>query len=108
MEVKEVEFVYEPRPGCQIRHRHVRYKRSITAFTVQLEVWHQGQWEAVVRYDTAHGFAHRDMIRADGRVEKTPLPLTDYNEALTFAEADLRVNSSVYAERFRKEAGAHD
>ena len=108
MEVKEVEFVYEPRSGCQIRHRHIRYKRQITAFSVQLEVWHRGQWQPVVRYDTAHGFAHRDMIHADGRLEKTPLPLTHYNDALTFAETDLRVNASVYAERFLREAESHD
>jgi len=48
------------------------------------------------------------MIHADGRLEKTPLPLTHYNDALTFAETDLRVNASVYAERFLREAESHD
>ncbi|WP_455423484.1 DUF7718 family protein [Candidatus Hakubella thermalkaliphila] len=25
-------------------------------------------WRPVVRYDTAHGFAHKDVIRANGEV----------------------------------------
>ena len=72
-------------------------------FVVQLEVNLRGEWKPAVRYDTAHGFAHRDIFHADGRTEKVPLSVSDYNSALTFAESDLRTNWELYRERFLRE-----
>ena len=60
---------------------------------------------AVVRYDTAHGFAHRDLIWPSGKVDKTPLFMQTFNEALDFAEADLRSNWESYVENYLKEQG---
>jgi hypothetical protein len=34
----------------------------VHSFVVQLECLWEGEWKPVVRYDTAHGFAHRDKI----------------------------------------------
>ena len=93
---------------CRLRHRHARVKREVTQFVLQLEVCSGGRWHAVVRYDTAHGFAHRDLLHPDGRAEKLPLPIQDFNEALTFAELDLEANWMAYRERFLKEAATHD
>jgi len=59
----------------------------------------------IIRYDTAHGFAHRDLILPTGRVDKTPIFVHTFTEALDFAEADLRANWRGYVERFLKEAG---
>ena len=75
------------------------------SFVVQLEVLHprRGAWLPVVRYDTAHGFAHRDRVFPDGTVEKTPLPIDDYNQALNYAEIDLRDHWEEYRDRFLKE-----
>lgn len=69
-------------------------------FTVQLEINIKGEWKPIVRYDTAHGFAHRDIFRRDGGFEKTPLAFSDYSSALTFAEMDLRSNWKWYQEQF--------
>jgi hypothetical protein len=60
------------------------------------------QWHPIVRYDTAHGFAHRDLINRRGDVTKTPLFINDYNDALAFAESDLKANWEIYRERFLK------
>ncbi len=87
---------------------HTRIKRHVTGFLVQLEVWLRGEWRAAVRYDTAHGFAHRDLLHADGRVDKLPLPIQDFNEALTFAERDLDENWMAYRARFVQEVSRHD
>jgi hypothetical protein len=43
-----------------------------------------------VRYDTSHGFAHRDLLNIKGEKRKTPLFITDKNDALTFAENDIQ------------------
>ena len=54
-------------------------------------------------YDTAHGFVHRDLLDIKGRVVKTPLFNQDYNDALTFAESDLKSNWEYYKKRFLEE-----
>jgi hypothetical protein len=58
----------------------------------------------VVRYDTAHGFVHRDLLDKKGRAVKTPVFNQDLNEALTFAENDLKANWLSYRKRFMEEA----
>lgn len=77
-------------------------------FIVQMEVNIKGQWIPVIRYDTAHGFAHRDTFHGDGGMEKTPLSVGDYNSTLTFAELDLHSNWELYRERFLKEVYESD
>ena len=104
IDFRTVEFVVRLSADCRRRHRHSRIKNKIVSFSVQLEIYLQDKWWPVVRYDTAHGFAHRDFIHADGRIEKTPLFLHDYNEALIFSEEDLKNNWEMYRERFLKEA----
>jgi hypothetical protein len=57
------------------------------------------QWTPVVRYDTAHGFAHRDLYTRQGKQFKTPLGM-DFNQARTFAQRDLLVNWQEYRRIF--------
>jgi hypothetical protein len=47
--------------------------------------------------------AHRDLLTRAGEVTKTPIFTRDYNEALTFAENDLKANWALYKERFLRE-----
>ena len=58
-----------------------------------------------MRYDTSQGYAHRDLMHADGRKEKVELLLRNLNICLTYAENDLRANWKFYRERFLKEIG---
>ena len=83
--------------------------KTVVSFVVQLEVRHpvHGMWLSILRYDTAHGFAHRDQLHPDGRQEKTPLPIEDYNQALNYAEADLVDHWQMYRQRFLEEI-AHE
>ena len=83
----------------RIRHYH-RTERGRTAnFALQLEVEVDGAWRAVIRYDTAHGFAHIDRYSLAGKQTKERLRL-DLGEALTRAERDLKQNWLAYRERF--------
>ncbi len=54
----------------------------------------------VVRYDTAHGYAHKDLLNPDGTREKILIGITDFNEALTFADKDIDENWPRYKDRF--------
>ena len=60
-------------------------KGEILQFVAQYESLISGEWRPVVRYDTAHGFAHKDIIRASGEVIKQPLFFETFNLAFTFA-----------------------
>lgn len=83
----------------RIRHYHQTEKGRVVKFLVQLEVDVRGTWKGVIRYDTAHGYAHIDRLNIKGRKKKGRLHL-NFNEALTRAERDIKQNWSVYRERF--------
>jgi hypothetical protein len=69
---------------------------------VQLEVLVAGEWYVVVRYDTAHGFPHRDVVDAAGRVTKTAHDLPDLGSFLAFAEQDLKDRWEWYRDRWMR------
>jgi hypothetical protein len=105
VDIKTKRFVYHIAPDCRMRHVHRRLQRKVVSFAVQLEVRHPTHrtWMPVVRYDTVHGFAHRDQLHPDGTSEKIPLPIEDDNQALTYAETDLKDHWQVYRSRFLEE-----
>jgi hypothetical protein len=98
--MKEVKFIAMLTPGDRYRHHHVRFKGEILSFEIQYETKLEGKWLPVVRYDTEHGFAHRDVVDREGNKYKTPMFTRDYNEALTFAEYDIKSNWRVYKRAF--------
>lgn len=100
---REVEYAIRLGTGDRYRHNHIRETEKIVYFSVQYETKIRDKWYPVVRYDTSHGFAHRDLINKKGRVIKTPIFIYDYNDALTFAESDLKANWEIYKKRFSKE-----
>lgn len=75
---------------------------GVLHFLVQLEWLIEDEWRAVVRYDTAHGFAHRDIMHPAGDTEKTEMAVRDHNEALTFAIGDLSENWETYRRRYER------
>jgi hypothetical protein len=81
----KVEYVIRIGFNDRYRHLHVQERGKIVFFRIQYETRIGGQWYPVVRVDTAHGFAHRDLLGIDGSVVKTPLFNQDFNDALTFA-----------------------
>src|SRR4030067_3369398 len=78
-------------------------KGEILEFVAQYEALISGEWRPVVRYDTAHGFAHRDIIRANGEVLKQPLFFETFNLAFTYATLALKMNWRQYKESLEKE-----
>ena len=103
MSENKTEYIIRIGSSDRYRHLHIKEKGRIVFFRVQYETEINGLWYPVVRYDTAHGFAHRDFLNIQGQVEKTPLFNQDYNDALTFAESDLKSNWAIYKERFLEE-----
>ena len=71
-------------------------------FVVQYETFLETDWHAVVRYDLAHNFFHRDIMNHKGEKEKQTLPIENLKDALNFAEQDLKDRWESYREGFYK------
>jgi hypothetical protein len=99
--IKETTYVVALDHDIQLRIYFTRERNQITSFVAQLEYFVNDKWYSVIRYDTAHEFAHRDILRPDGSQDKQPMPVTDYNEALTYAQQDLMANFRRYCDRFK-------
>lgn len=93
------EYVIPLGDGARKRHYHESEKGKVAAFVVQLEVFVNNQWREVIRYDSAHGFAHVDRYYLNERKIKKKLDL-DLSEALTLADEDIKENWKVYQRVF--------
>ncbi|MDI6754578.1 MAG: hypothetical protein QME78_09325 [Thermodesulfobacteriota bacterium] len=82
------------------RHEHTVEKGKVTRFVVQYEILMEESWRPIVRYDTFHGYAHKDLINPDGSKEKIFMGLTSLNEALALADMDINENWERYKERY--------
>lgn len=68
---------------------------------VQFETFIDNNWRPVIRYDTAHGFAHKDVLNFKGKViEKIEMTEIDYKQALQIANIDIETNWKKYKEKF--------
>ncbi len=101
--MKEIEYIIYLTIEDRVRHKHVMTKGKILEFTIQYETFINEKWYPVVRYDTFHGFPHKDVMRPNGTQIKTQLFIFDYNNALTFAEQDIKVNWSFYKRIFKED-----
>jgi len=101
----ETSYVIDLTPDGRNRYRHydLLQKKEVLEFTVQYEAYLQGKWHTIVRYDTARGFAHRDMMHTDGTETKTSFQYWDYAAVLTYGERDLKRNWASYRKAYERE-----
>ena len=90
-------------PIDRYRHYHVLEKGRITAFTIQYEAEINERWCVIVRYDTAHGRPHKDLIHPDGTATKEEFPYDTNAQVLTFGQDDIRKNWKKYRAQYEKE-----
>ena len=77
---------------------------QILRFVVQLECQfvEECEWLPVVRYDTAHGYAHRDIMHPTKKEEKAEISVQNYNDALTIAMDDVVEKRYDYRRRYEE------
>jgi hypothetical protein len=85
----------------RLRIRFTVQKGRVTQLVVQYEVLMGERWQPIVRYDTAHGYLHRDLYR-HGQEEplKEAISVVDLSDGLTQAIEDLRQHWQLYKRRF--------
>jgi hypothetical protein len=88
---------------CRYRHYHVSKGKKIVEFRIQLEVLVDEEWYPVVRYDTAHGIPHRDILHPNGEQTKEWFEGYSIEDVLTIGQKDIMDNWLAYRKRFIKE-----
>jgi len=94
--IKHDDSLYATQEECNI----AKYMQTRTVEFRKIECLIDGEWTPVIRYDTAHGFAHMDKLHPSQPAEKIELETQDYNKALTVAMDDLSKNWMVYHKRY--------
>ncbi len=86
----------------RLRIRFDTTRGQVARLVVQYEALIGNKWEPIVRYDTAHGYLHKDLyVRGKKeKVKKERVPITDFNQGLTRAIEDLKKDWQNYRKRF--------
>ncbi len=100
--MRVIEFQKYLDADSALRVRFETDRGEAVKFAVQLECRFREGWVAVVRYDTAHGFAHCDRLNPYGVAVKEEMATQDYNEAPTLAITDLMMNWQGYRRRYEE------
>ena len=78
---------------------------KVVRFRVVLLAEEDGKLRCLTRYDTAHGYAHQDILDENEKpLAKLLLPTDDLNEAFHHAINDLQTNAKSYLVTFGKKA----
>ena len=73
----------------RIKVKFSKEKGIIINLVIQYEAFIIEKWHAIVRYDCAHGFFHRDTLKPNGEKEKRVVEMPDLNTAFAFARQDI-------------------
>ena len=85
-----------------IRVEFVREGKQLITFLAQYEILIGDEVYPVVRYDGAHGYAHRDLLNRRGDlIDKQELPGNpSFRDALEFGRRDILANWRRYRANF--------
>ena len=83
------------------RHWHVSERGKIVRFRIQYEALILGKWRAIIRYDTAHGIPHKDILHPNG--EQTKVMYSGYDNAVVLTLGQLDIVDNWLAHRARYE-----
>ena len=77
-------------------------KGELIDVVYQYETLIENNWTPIVRYDCAHGFFHRDVLKPNGDTEKKEIVIDNLKSASKYAEQDLKDRWEWYKERYLK------
>jgi hypothetical protein len=77
-------------------------KGKVFDIVVQFESFINNNWTPVVRYDCSHGFFHRDVLHPNGTKEKKTIAIKELDDALLYAEQDLKDHWEFYKDKYVK------
>jgi hypothetical protein len=102
----EKEYLRSIRPGQdRIRYHHLTEGKRVIKFLVQYETFIEGKWREIVRYDSAHGHPHKDVLHPDGSQDKEYFQGWSNAEVLTYGQEDIRKRWTEYRQAYIREMG---
>ncbi len=103
--MKTIEFIVylDDMQLNRIRVRIVTENGELVDVMYQYELLIAEKWVAIVRYDCAHGFFHRDVLKPNGDKEKKTIAIDTLKGASKYAEQDLKDRWEWYKERYLKQ-----
>lgn len=100
---KEYLVYLSPEHTDRFRYYHALKRGKIVRFRIQYEGLIGKDWHAIVRYDTAHGRPHKDLLHPDGTQEKREFYGYSREEVLTLGERDIKANWKRYRATYVQE-----
>jgi len=86
----------------KLRIRIKTDKGKVIDIVVQYESLIENKWLSIVRYDCSHGFFHRDILYPKDEKEKQVISILSLEDALNYAEQDIKDRWEFYKERYLK------
>ena len=104
--MKEIEFIVylDNQQLNRLRVRLITENGELIDVLYQYESFINNNWVAIVRYDCAHGFFHRDVLMPNGDKEKKSIEIDSLKNASKYAEQDLKDRWEWYKERYIKKS----
>ena len=102
--MKKIEFIsyLDNIEQNRIRVRLITESGELKDVMFQYETLIDDEWIAIVRYDCAHGFFHRDVLFPNGDKEKQVIEIGFLKQASQYAEQDMKDRWEWYRERYIK------
>ena len=104
MQIRTIEFetILDKNGFDRLRVRLKTHKSELIDVVYQYESLINDNWVAIVRYDCAHGFFHKDVMYPNGSKEKTEMTFDSLKSASQYAAQDLKDRWEWYKERYLK------
>lgn len=102
--MKEIEFIIhlDYHRLNRLRVRLITENGELIDVMYQYESSINNKWIAIVRYDCAHGFFHRDIMMPNGFKEKKSIEIGSLKNASEFAKQDIKKRWEWYKEKYIK------
>jgi hypothetical protein len=103
MNEKEYLYYFTSERQDRFRYHHFLTEGRIVRFSIQYEALIGATWRPIVRYDTAHGRPHKDLLHPDGSQDKVEFYGYNREEVLTLGERDIKTNWQRYRAEYEQE-----
>jgi hypothetical protein len=103
MSEKEFLIYLDEAQENRYRYWHVWEQDAIVEFRIQYESIIEGHWHPVVRYDSAHGRPHRDILHPNAPETKDWYPGYRNADVLSIGQRDIVANWPGYRVKYERE-----
>jgi len=98
--MRKKEFIRPLSHENRIRENFSVDKGEVKRIVVQFESRIHDKWVPIIRFDTAHDFFHKDIMNPDKTKVQIKISSFNLNDALTYAELDLKNNWQRYKAQY--------